>query len=318
MSDQSYLDWPFFEARHRQLKQDLDEWCRQYAFEEGDDIDAYCRALVADLGKAGWLGNCVPAPWGGTSDKLDVRSLALCREALAYHSGLADFAFAMQLLGSVAISLFGTDAQRETYLPAVSSGVSIAAFALSEAEAGSDVAAIATTADATGDGYRIDGEKTWISNGGIADFYCVFARTGEQPGARGLSTFIVEASNPGLTVTEQIDTIAPHPLGTLTFDNCRVAERDRLGNPGEGFKIAMATLDVFRTTVAIAILKPSPVLPRRSPSATRQLSNERVPSGCGAMVSICSVTVNPGFDASTMNALSPRAPGCSPVRANTQ
>jgi len=196
----------------------------------------------------------VPAAWGGTSEVLDVRSLALCRETLGYYSGLADFAFAMQGLGSGAISLFGTDAQRKIYLPAVASGEAIAAFALSEAEAGSDVAAMATTAEVSGDGYVLNGEKTWISNGGIADFYCVFARTGEEPGARGLSVFIVDASNPGLEIAERIETIAPHPLARLSFRNCQVAGSDRLGNPGEGFEIAMATLDVFRTTVAAAAL----------------------------------------------------------------
>jgi acyl-CoA dehydrogenase len=254
MSDKSYLDWPFLEDRHRQLKSDLDAWCQQQAFSHDGDIDDLCRALVTDLGKAGLLKNCVPAEWGGAADKLDVRSIALCRETLAYYSGLADFSFAMQGLGSGAISLFGTASQCESYLPAVAVGESIAAFALSEAEAGSDVAAMATSARSTGDGYVINGEKTWISNGGIADFYCVFARTGEAPGARGLSAFIVDASNPGLSVTERIETIAPHPLATLSFKDCQVDQSAMLGKPGEGFKVAMATLDVFRTTVAAAAL----------------------------------------------------------------
>lgn len=254
MADKTYLDWPFLGDNHRQLQNDLATWCEQYSFEHGEDVDSLCRQLVADLGKAGWLRNCVPREWGGESGKLDVRSIALCRETLAYHSGLADFSLAMQGLGSGAISLFGSDAQRRQYLPAVASGEAIAAFALSEAKAGSDVAAMATSARLAGDEYVLNGEKTWISNGGIADFYCVFARTGEAPGARGLSVFIVEASNPGLEVTARIETMAPHPLATLSFSDCRVAASALVGASGEGFKIAMATLDVFRTTVAAAAL----------------------------------------------------------------
>ena len=254
MADSTYMDWPFLDDRHRQLKGDLSNWCEQYPFDHGDNIDDICRQLVADLGNSGWLKHCVPGAWGGASENLDVRSIAICRETLAYYSGLADFSLAMQGLGSGAISLCGSDMQREKYLPAVAGGNAIAAFALSEAEAGSDVAAIATTAEQTADGYVLNGSKTWISNGGIADFYCVFARTGEEPGARGLSAFIVEASNPGLAITERIDTIAPHPLATLALNDCAVAINDRIGEPGEGFKIAMATLDVFRTTVAAAAL----------------------------------------------------------------
>ena len=203
MTDSTYLDWPFLEDRHRELKSELDAWCAAYRFSHDDDVDDVCRTLVADLGRAGILDHCVP--------DLDVRSLALCRETLAYHSGLADFAFAMQGLGSGPISLFGAEEQRKRYLPDVARGKKIAAFALSEAEAGSDVAAMATSAEKAADGYVINGAKTWISNGGIADFYCVFARTGEAPGARGISAFIVDASNPGLAVTERIETIAPHP-----------------------------------------------------------------------------------------------------------
>lgn len=254
MADQSYLDWPFLEARHRELKSALEQWCRQQVFEHGGDVDGICRDLVRDLGAAGILRHCVPASWGGVTDTLDVRSLALCRETLGYYSGLADFAFAMQGLGSGAISLFGSDAQRAAYLPEVAAGEAIAAFALSEAEAGSDVAALASTATAVGDEFVINGDKTWISNGGIADFYCVFARTGEAPGARGLSAFIVDADNAGLSVAERIETIAPHPLATLSFKDCRVARQALIGKPGDGFKVAMATLDVFRTTVAAAAL----------------------------------------------------------------
>jgi acyl-CoA dehydrogenase len=254
MSDKSYLDWPFFEGQHRDLKAALESWCEQQAFRHEGNIDDICRELVAALGAHGILRNCVPAAWGGTSDRLEVRSLALCRETLAYHSGLADFAFAMQGLGSGPISLFGSEAQRTLYLPAVAAGKKIAAFALSEADAGSDVAAMATTAIASGDEFVMDGEKTWISNGGIADFYCVFARTGEAPGARGLSAFVVDAANAGLSVVERIETMAPHPLATIRFSNCRVPKAAMIGKPGDGFKVAMATLDVFRTTVAAAAL----------------------------------------------------------------
>ncbi|MDH5346073.1 MAG: acyl-CoA dehydrogenase family protein [Gammaproteobacteria bacterium] len=254
MGDASYLDWPFLEERHRRLKEEIDVWCAAHEFDDEGDIDNTCRRLVQDLGEAGILKHCVPGDWGGAAGKLDVRSLALCREALAYHSGLADFSFAMQGLGSGPVSVAGTGDMRKRYLPDVAAGRAIAAFALSEAEAGSDVAAIATTATADGTGYVIDGSKTWISNGGIADFYCVFARTGEAPGARGLSAFVVEADSPGLAIAERIDTIAPHPLATLSFTGCRVPKTALIGNPGEGFKIAMATLDIFRTTVAAAAL----------------------------------------------------------------
>ncbi len=252
MADNTYLDWPFFEPAHRELEQTLGAWCGQYAFRHDEDTDGICRQLVRELGAAGWLRHCVPAPWGGQADKLDVRSIALCRQTLAYHSGLADFALAMQGLGSGPVSLFGNEQQRRQYLPAVAAGEAISAFALSEAEAGSDVAALATTAQHSGDGYVINGEKTWISNGGIADFYCVFARSEQTPGARGLSAFIVQADNPGLSITHRINTMAPHPLATLTFTDCNVATSARIGEAGEGFRIAMATLDVFRTSVAAA------------------------------------------------------------------
>lgn len=254
MADKTFADWPFFEDRHRELRHGLVDWCEQHTFRHDDDVDEICREVVADLGKAGWLQYCVPAQWGGASDKLDVRSLALCRETLAYYSGLADFSFAMQGLGSGAISLFGSSSQCAQYLPKVAAGDAIAAFALSEAEAGSDVAAMQTSAKRVGDAYVLNGEKTWVSNGGIADFYCVFARTGEQPGSRGLSAFIVEGSNPGIAIIERIETIAPHPLARISFNDCRVTAAARLGEPGEGFKIAMATLDVFRTTVGAAAL----------------------------------------------------------------
>src|SRR5213078_1665986 len=210
-----------------------------------DDVDAACRARVAALGKAGFLKACVPAEFGGLHPRLDVRTLCIAREILAFRDGLADFAFAMQGLGTGSISLFGSEELKSKYLPPIRDGKTIAAFALSEPEAGSDVAAMATTAKADGAHVRLDGEKTWISNGGIADHYVVFARSGEAPGARGLSAFVVDAGTPGLTVAERIEVIAPHPLARLKFDGVRVPTANRLGKPGEGFKVAMATLDIF-------------------------------------------------------------------------
>jgi len=254
MPDSTFIDWPFFDESHRELRKNLHQWTADYAFPHDDDVDETCRTLVKDLGKAGWFRHCVPGAFGGASEKLDVRSIALCRESLAYHSGLADFSFAMQGLGSGPISLFGSDAQRSHYLPRVAAGKAIAAFALSEAEAGSDVAAMATSAQREGNEFVLNGEKTWISNGGIADFYCVFARTGEAAGARGLSCFIVDGETPGLSIRNRIDTIAPHPLATLRFEDCRVPASQQIGTGGEGFAIAMATLDVFRTSVAAAAL----------------------------------------------------------------
>src|SRR5204862_6891020 len=220
-----------------------------------DDVDEACRARVAALGEAGFLKACLPAEFGGLHDKLDVRTLCIARETLAFRDGLADFAFAMQGLGTGAISLYGTPELKARYLPPVRDGKAIAAFALSEPEGGSDVAALATTAKPDGNAHvRITGTKTWISNGGIADHYVVFARTGEGPGAKGLSAFVVDAAAPGLSVTERIEVIAPHPLATLRFEGVRVPVGNRLGGPGDGFKVAMATLDVFRSTVGAAAL----------------------------------------------------------------
>ncbi len=255
MAETSFLDWPFFDDEHRELAGALDIWAA--TFLDGEhEADAYAatRALVRQLAEGGWLRYCVPAAHGGAHERLDVRALCLMRETLARCSGLADFAFAMQGLGSGPISFFGSPAQQAAYLPAVAQGQKIAAFALSEQQAGSDVAALATTARREGDHYVLDGSKTWISNAGLADFYVVFARTGEGPGAKGLSAFVVDAEAEGLAVTEKIPVIAPHPLGTLTFTRCRVPGGALLGKPGEGFKIALATLDVFRTTVGAAAL----------------------------------------------------------------
>ena len=261
MPDRSFLDWPFLDDAHRALARELDAWAaaeiaplETEAHETEAAVDALCGKILARLADAGWLRYVVPATYGGAHEALDVRSLCLIRETLARHSGLADFVFAMQGLGSGAIALYGSDALKQAYLPAVVKGEKVAAFALSEPDAGSDVAAMTTTADPSGDGYRITGTKTWISNGGIADFYTVFARTGEAPGARGISAFVVDADTPGLTVPERIPVIAPHPLGRIAFDGVEVAAERRLGAPGEGFKAAMATLDIFRATVGAAAL----------------------------------------------------------------
>ena len=257
MPDATFLAWPFFDDHHRRFAADLRAWAAEAVppLVDHGDVDASCRRLVSGLGEAGWLTAAVPTAYGGLYPTFDVRTLCLARETLAYRHGLADFAFAMQGLGSGPVSLFGSDGLKGRVLPRVASGEAIAAFALSEPEAGSDVAALATTAVPDGPGHvRLDGVKTWISNGGIADFYVVFARTGEAPGARGLSAFLVEADTAGLTIVERIEVIAPHPLATLGFEGCRVPLTQRIGGPGEGFKIAMATLDVFRSTVGAAAL----------------------------------------------------------------
>ena len=256
MADTRYLDWPFFEDRHRALAHELDAWAREHVDDaHGSDVDAQCRELVRRLGQGGWLRHAVGgAAYGGAAEQIDTRAICLIRETLARHAGLADFAFAMQGLGSGAISLDGTPDQKQRYLPRVARGEAIAAFALSEPGAGSDVAALACAARIDGDEAVLDGEKTWISNGGIADFYVVFARSGEAPGSRGISAFIVDADTPGLEIAERIDVIAPHPLARLRFTNCRVPLGQRIGAPGEGFKVAMRTLDVFRTSVAAAAL----------------------------------------------------------------
>jgi acyl-CoA dehydrogenase len=255
MSDRSYLAWPFFDERHRRMQADIDAWAGAHCEVPHDDLDAACRTLVARLGADGWLRYAVGGTaYGGRDDTIDTRAICLLRETLARHSALADFAFGMQGLGSGAITLHGSDAQKRDYLAPVASGAAIPAFALSEPNSGSDVAAMRCSARDDGDAYVLDGEKTWISNGGIADFYVVFARSGEAPGARGLSAFIVDAGTPGFEVAERIDVIAPHPLARLRFSGCRVPKSSRLGAPGQGFKVAMQTLDIFRTSVAAAAL----------------------------------------------------------------
>ncbi len=251
MSDKSFLCWPFFSDRERNLAAAIEDWSAANLPVGHGDVDGACRDLVVRLGRDGWLAHTAPDP--GTSNAMNVRALCLIRETLSRYDGLADFAFAMQGLGAGPISLFGTPEQRR-WLDRTRGGEAIAAFALTEQKSGSDVANIAMTATRDGDSYVIDGEKSWISNGGIADFYVVFARSGEGPGAKGLSAFLVPADAKGLSVAERIDVIAPHPLARLKFDGVRVPLSAMIGKAGEGFKIAMATLDIFRATVGAAAL----------------------------------------------------------------
>lgn len=257
MTSSSHLDWPFLESRHKALATELDRWAGRVLSADLEDhsvgaVDDACRKLVRRLGEDGWLKYAIGGTaYGASADAIDTRAVCLIRETLARHSGLADFAFAMQGLGSGAISIFGSPEQKQRYLPCVAKGTAIAAFAISEPDAGSDVAALQCAARRDGDCYVINGEKMWISNGGIADFYLVFARTGEAAGARGISAFIVDANAHGLEIAERIEVMAPHPLARLVFKDCRA---QRLGDPGQGFKIAMSTLDIFRSSVAAAAL----------------------------------------------------------------
>ena len=249
MADRSFLSWPFFEPRHRDLAEELQAWCENKLPEQSGDLDEDCRTLVSELGSAGILKLCV----GDADGRPDVRSLAIARETLAYHSALADFAFAMQGLGSGAVSLFGTVEQKRLWLPKVAAGEAIAAFAMTEPESGSDAANLQMTAEREGNGWSLIGEKTYISNGGIADFYLTFARTGDE-GARGLSAFIVPADSGGLSVEERIDVIAPHPLARLHYDEVRLPADAIVGEPGEGFRVGLETLNLFRVTVGAAAL----------------------------------------------------------------
>ncbi len=251
-----HLDWPFYGDGHRALAAEADAFIAAGGLGEIDhgDADAACRALVKKLGAAGFLRHCVPEAYGGISPEIDSRSLCILRETLGYEDGLADFAFAMQGLGTGAISLSGSEELKQQILPKIAKGELISAFALTEPDAGSDVAAMSCSARRDGDHYVLDGEKIFISNGGIADVYTVFARTGEAPGTRGISAFVVDADTPGFIIAERIETIAPHPLALIRFENCRVPAGRLLGAPGEGFKIAMRTLDIFRPSVAAAAL----------------------------------------------------------------
>ena len=258
MADRSYLDWPFFEERHRKLAQELDDWCRQTKWpRHGDSVDATdeaCRQRVQLLAEGGWLRWCVPMEYGGKHESLDVRSLCLIRETLARYDALADFSFAMQGLGSGAISLYGNSEQKQNILEEVSAGRMIAGFALSEPDAGSDVAAMNSKAFSTTKGWKVNGEKSWISNGGIADYYTLFAKTSDQPGSGGISAFLLEADNPGLSIAERQEVMAPHPLARLQLKDAELSPEALLGEEGKGFGIAMATLNIFRPTVGAAAL----------------------------------------------------------------
>ncbi|NMG36470.1 acyl-CoA dehydrogenase [Azoarcus sp. TTM-91] len=253
--DRSILELPFYGDEHRKLSEAIFNWAStDMPAVDHHDTDNACRQLVTALGKAGFLRYCVPAAYGGALDALDSRSLCIARETLAYHDGLADFAFAMQGLGTGAITLSGSEEMKRHVLPKTASGEWIAAFALTEPDAGSDVGAMACEARLEGEHYVINGEKTWISNGGIADVYCLFARTGEAPGTRGISAFVIYPDMPGFEIAERLDVIAPHPLARLRFTDMKVPVANRLGAPGEGFKVAMRTLDIFRSSVAAAAL----------------------------------------------------------------
>lgn len=273
-STTAHLALPFFDEVHRELGSRLADWVPKQHIDESDDRKA-CKEWVALLGDQGWLRYCVPAgkdgALGGALEKLDSRALVILRETLAFHSPLADFAFAMQGLGSGAITLAGTPAQQAAYLPLVASGKKIAAFALSEPDAGSDAGAMATAATETGEGWALNGSKTWISNGGIADFYVTFAKTDPQAGTRGITAFIVDADSAGLDSSEHIAVMAPHPLATLKFAHCKLPKDAQLGALHGGFKLAMQTLDIFRASVAAAALG----MARRALAEAVHFSKER-------------------------------------------
>ena len=273
MRPREYLEWPFFEPRHRELASAVNAWAAKHIDTSHPvDVDAACRKLVRQLGNAGWLAHAIGGvQYGASTNEIDTRAVCIIRETLAEYSGLADFSFGMQGLGSGAITLFGSDAQKRAYLPRVANGSAIAAFALSELDAGSDAAALQCAARLDGDSYVLNGEKMWVSNGGIASFYVVFARTGDTPGAKGISAFVVDAETPGVGVGERIDVIAPHPLARMTFTNCRIPASQRLGESGRGFAVAMATLDIFRTSVAAAAVG----LARRAFAAAMQRATSR-------------------------------------------
>lgn len=254
---QDFYSLPFFEDQHRSLAEKISSWAKTntISIQDEETSEEECaKSYVKKLGASGFLKFAAPKAYGGMTDKLDVRSLCICRETLGKHSALLDFSFAMQGLGSGPISLFGNKEQCERYLPFIAKGEKISAFALSEMGAGSDASQITTSAKKDGDSFILNGSKSWISNAGFADFYVVFARTGEAPGAKGLSAFIVDSDSKGFSVKERVKISSPHPVGTIEFNNCKIPAKNLLGNSGDGFKIAMATLDVFRSTVGAAAL----------------------------------------------------------------
>lgn len=274
----SHLEWPFFTPAQRQLSQQLDDWTTAHAASLADEAghpDEVTRRLAGELGHAGWLRFLAREAWGGPAAEIESRNVCLIREALAYHSGIADCVVAIQGLCSVPISLFGTPEQQRTYLPAILSGSKCGSFALSEAAAGSDVSSLATLAREDGDGFVINGAKTWISHAPIASHHIVFARTGPAPGAKGLSAFVVPADTPGVRITESLDIIAPHSIGSIAFENCRVPRECLIGNIGDGFRIAMSTLDIFRATVGAAALG----MARRALDETLAHARQRVVFG---------------------------------------
>ncbi len=274
----SHLEWPFFTPAQRALSQQLGDWTAAHAASLADEAghpDEVTRRLAGELGRAGWLRTLAREAWGGPSAEIESRNVCLIREALAYHSGIADCVVAIQGLCSVPISLFGTPEQQRTYLPAILSGDKCGSFALSEAAAGSDVSALATSAREEGDGFVINGAKTWISHAPIANHHIVFARTGPAPGAKGLSAFVVPADTPGVRITESLDIIAPHSIGSIAFEDCHIPLECLLGNIGDGFRIAMSTLDIFRATVGAAALG----MARRALDETLAHARQRVVFG---------------------------------------
>lgn len=256
MAARDRFEWPWFDASHRALAADVEAWAAKALPDEAEpaDVDDAVRRLVRDLGASGWLKHCVPASHGGARPEVECRALCIIRETLAYRSALADFAFALEGLGSCAIAASGSSAQRDAYLPRVANGSAVAAFALSEPEAGSDAAALTTAARRDGDHYVLDGVKTWTSNGGAADFYVLFARVGSKAGTKGITAFVVDGGTPGLDLEARIEVMAPHPLATMRLRGCRIPSTARIGSEGDGFKVAMQTLDLFRPSVAAAAL----------------------------------------------------------------
>jgi acyl-CoA dehydrogenase len=246
---------PFLDQDHSSLRAGVRQWVEKNLFPSGAEerqIDDEARRLVRQLGDEGFLTYTVPQKFGGAREKVQARDLCILREEVARGSALADTMFAIQALGSYPITLCGTEEQKQSYLPPIAKGTAIAAFALTEPEAGSDVSRLQTRAVRRGKEFCLTGTKRFISNAGIADHYVVFASTSPDTKGRGVSAFVVDAETPGLIVKERTQVISPHPIGVIAFDDCIIPERSLLGNEGEGLKIALGTLDVLRCTVAAA------------------------------------------------------------------